>query len=311
MAAQLSSAKQTGKLFQVAVVGAGANDLEIFSRIFAITRYRPRSYHLKVVSENSSLGDLSSAANADIYVVNLHNTHAIHCWHRLSALIAAERRKPVLKISKVTPTTESGSEFTISWPINPAKLLQCLDNYTIRHLHYYPEFEIGSEVEPSVATLKNFKAINLTTHVQQSAGQQNLAKENQIKILVADDSLAVRRQLKMEFDVMDAKLNLVIDGESAVKAAEAEQYDVIFLDVVMPGIDGYAACKSIRRSKLNKNTPVIMLTSRSSTFDKLKGMLAGCDTYLTKPINHNEFQEIAKKHVNAHKDRTQKLENEQ
>jgi twitching motility two-component system response regulator PilG len=310
MAAQLSSAKQAGKLFQVAVVGAGSNDLEIFSRIFAITRYRPRSYHLKVVSENSSLGDLSSAANADIFVVNLHNSHAIHCWHRLSALITAERRKPVLKISKVTPTTESGSEFTISWPINPAKLLQSLDNYTIRHLHYYPEFEIGSEVEPSVATLKNFKAINLTTHAQQNAAQQNSVQDKQIRILVADDSLAVRRQLKMEFDVIDAKLNLVADGESAVKAADIEQYDVIFLDVVMPGIDGYAACKSIKRSKLNKNTPVVMLTSRSSKFDKLKGVLAGCDTYLTKPINHNEFKEITQKHIDAHKARTQKLENE-
>lgn len=304
MAAQLSSAKQPGKLFQVAVIGAGANDLEIFSRIFAITRYRPRSYHLKVVSENSSLGDLTSAANADIYVVNLHNSHAVHCWHRLSALIASERRKPVLKISKITPATESGSEFTISWPINPAKLLQSLDSYTIRHLHYYPEFEIGSEVEPSVATVKNFKAINLTTHVQQVSSQ-----ENKLRILVADDSLAVRRQLKMEFDVMDAKLNLVVDGESAIKAAENEQYDVIFLDVVMPGIDGYAACKSIKRSKLNKNTPVIMLTSRSSKFDKLKGVLAGCDTYLTKPINHNEFKEITQKHFEAHKTRTQKLEN--
>ncbi len=306
MAAQLSSAKQPGKLFQVAVVGAGANDLEIFSRIFAITRYRPRSYHLKVVSENSSLGELTSAANADIYVVNLHNSHAVHCWHRLSTLISAERRKPVLKISKVTPTTESGSEFTISWPINPAKLLQSLDNYTIRHLHYYPEFEIGSEVEPSVATVKNFKAINLSTHAQQESQQ-----ENKLRILVADDSLAVRRQLKMEFDVMDAKINLVADGEAAVKAAENEEYDVIFLDVVMPGIDGYAACKTIKRSKLNKNTPVIMLTSRSSKFDKLKGVLAGCDTYLTKPINHNEFKEITQKHFDAHKARTQKLENEQ
>jgi two-component system, cell cycle response regulator len=300
MAAQVSSAKQPGKLFQVAVVGAGASDLEIFSRIFAITRYRPRSYHLKVVSENSSLGELNSAANADIFVVNLHNSHAVHCWHRLSSLIATERRKPVLKISKVTPSTEHGSEFTISWPINPAKLLQSLDNYTIRHLHYYPEFEIGSDVEPSVASMKNFKAINLTTHVQQQP-----SAENRLKVLVADDSLAVRRQLKMEFDVMSANLNLVEDGESAVKAAETEHYDVIFLDVVMPGIDGYAACKSIKRSKLNKNTPVIMLTSRSSKFDKLKGILAGCDTYLTKPINHNEFKAITEKHL------TKKLENEQ
>lgn len=306
MVAQVSSAKQPGKLFQVAVVGAGASDLEIFSRIFAITRYRPRSYHLKVVSENSSLGELGSAANADIFVVNLHNSHAVHCWHRLSALIASDRRKPVLKISKVTPSTEHGSEFTISWPINPAKLLQSLDNYTIRHLHYYPEFEIGSDIEPSVASVKNFKAINLTSNMQ-----QNSHPEDRLRILVADDSLAVRRQLKMEFDALNAKLNLVEDGESAVHAAEQEQYDVIFLDVVMPGIDGYAACKSIKRSKFNKHTPVVMLTSRSSKFDKLKGILAGCDTYLTKPINHNEFKAVTEKHINALKNRNPKMENEQ
>ncbi len=282
MSAQVSTAKQPGKLFQVAVIGANANDLEIFSRIFAITRYRPRSYHLKVVSENSSIGDLSSAANADIYVVNLHSTHAVHCWHRLSALIAAERRKPVLKISKVTPSTESGSEFTISWPINPSKLLQSLDNYTIRHLHYYPEFEIGSETEPCVATVKNFKAINLTSHMQTAQ------RENQLKVLVADDSLAVRRQLKIGFDALNAKINLVEDGESAVKAAETEQYDVIFLDVVMPGVDGYAACKSITPSKLNRNTPVIMLTTPSSKFEKPKRAFWQGAEYLS---NKNQFNQ--------------------
>jgi len=292
MAAQLSSIKQTGKIFQVAIVGAGANDLEIFSRIFGITRYRPRSYHLKVVSENSSIGELSSAASADIYVVNLHNTHAVHCWHRLSALIPIERRKPVLKISKVIPSSENGSEFTIAWPINPAKLLQTLDNYTIRHLHFYPEFEIGSETEPSTTTIKNLKAISLTAHAQ-----QELHHENPLRVLVADDSLAVRRQLKMEFDVLDAQVSLVEDGEAAVKAAEQQTFDVIFMDVVMPGMDGYSACKHIRRTKLNKQTPVVMLTSRSSKFDKLKGVLAGCDTYLTKPVNHNEFTAVTQKHI--------------
>jgi len=66
----------------------------------------------------------------------------------------------------------------------------------------------------------------------------------------------------------------------------------------MPGMDGYAACKSIKRTSLNKNTPVVMLTSKSSSFDKFKGMLAGCDTYLTKPINHNEFKQVTEKHLN-------------
>ena len=292
MAAQLSSVSQSGKLFQVAVVGAGASDLEIFSRLFGVTRYRARTYHLKVINENCSIQELTGATNADIFVVNLHNPHAVNCWHRLSALISKDKRKPVLKISKVTPSTSTGSEFTISWPINPAKLLQSLDNYTIRHLHYYPEFEIGGEAEPSAATLKNFQAIGVSTHAQQI-----VRNETQRRILIADDSLAVRRQLKMEFDLIGAKITLVDDGESAVKAAEKDVFDLILLDVVMPGIDGYAACKSIKKTPNNKYTPVVMLTSRSSKFDKLKGVLAGCDTYLTKPVNHNEFKSVTEKYL--------------
>ena len=293
MAAQLSSAKAVGKLFKVAIIGAVENDMEVFNRIFGITRYRPRQYQLVNVNERATLKELEPIAAADIFIVNLHNPNAVRCWHRLSVLIPQEKRKPVLKISKVTPSTEAGSEFTICWPINPAKLLQSLDNYTIRHLHFYPEFEIGSEQEPTTDTLKNIKAINLSAHAQRDASPDNA----QFRVLVADDSLAVRRQLKMEFDIMNAQLHSVADGEAAVKAAETERFDLIFLDVVMPGMDGYVACKSIRRTKLNKNTPVVMLTSRSSNFDKLKGVLAGCDTYLTKPINHNDFKTVAEKHL--------------
>lgn len=291
--AQVSTTKQPGKLFEVAVIGAGESDLEIFERIFGITRYRARQYQLKVASENSSTSELEAIASADIFVVNMHNPNAIRCWHKVSSYISADQRRPVLKISKVVPTSQAGSEFTISWPINPAKMLQSLDNYTIRHLHYYPEFEIGSEQELTSDTVNNIKAINLSSQVQQGGAQ-----EQQVRVLIADDSLTVRRQLKMEFDMMSAQLRAVADGEAAVQAAEQEKFDVIFLDVVMPGMDGYAACKSIKRTSLNKNTPVVMLTSKSSSFDKFKGMLAGCDTYLTKPINHNEFKQVTEKHLN-------------
>ncbi|MES2675033.1 MAG: response regulator [Pseudomonadota bacterium] len=301
MAAQASSVKQSSKIFVVAVVGVSEADLKILSRIFNITRYRQRCYKLIAVDENSSMSDLAEVKAADIQVVNVNSAAAVRCWQGIASSINIKERRPVLKISNVTPTTAAGSEFTISWPINPAKMLQVLDSYTIRHLHYYPEFAIGSELEPCSTTLKNIKAINATTR----AKQQDVNTQKTIRVLVADDSLAVRRQLKIEFDIMDAKLNLVADGEAAVKAAEEEQYDVIFLDVVMPGMDGYSVCKNIRRSRLNKKTPVVMLTSRSSSFDKLKGVLAGCDTYLTKPINHNEFTEITQKHLNKNMEKNQ------
>ncbi len=302
MAAQVSPVKLSSKVFVVAVIGVNETDLKILSRIFSITRYRQRCYKLIAVDENSSPSDLAEVKGADIQVVNVNSPTAVRCWQGIASSINIKDRKPVLKISNVTPIpTEAGSEFIISWPINPAKMLQVLDSYTIRHLHYYPEFAIGSELEPCSATLKNIKAINATTRAQ----QQDISTQKAIRVLVADDSLAVRRQLKIEFDIMDAELNLVADGEAAVRAAEEEQYDVIFLDVVMPGMDGYSVCKNIRRSKLNKKTPVVMLTSRSSSFDKLKGVLAGCDTYLTKPINHNEFTEITQKHLNKSMEKSQ------
>lgn len=293
MAAQLSSVKSEGKLFKVAVLGATDTDADLLHRIFGVTKYRARCYQMIKVDDSIAGSSLKDYAHAHIYIVNLHNPKALQVWRSLSALIPPDLRKPVLKISKVTPSTESGSEFTISWPINPAKVLQTLDNYTIRHLHYYPEFEIGGEEAPSQTDAKHLRAIGLSSQLQNATKDV----EAKVRVLIADDSLAVRRQLKMEFDSMGAALDVVEDGEMALKAAEEGAYDLILLDVVMPGLDGYAACKQIKKTKLNKNTPVVMLTSKSSSFDKLKGVLAGCDTYLTKPISHNEFTEITQKHL--------------
>lgn len=79
--------------------------------------------------------------------------------------------------------------------------------------------------------------------------------------------------------------------------ANKNNYDLIFLDVVLPGIDGYQLCKSLKRGKDKKKTPVIMLTSKSSPFDRVKGALAGCDAYLTKPVKQETFQKVVKKYL--------------
>ena len=92
------------------------------------------------------------------------------------------------------------------------------------------------------------------------------------------------------------KADLSSTAEEGIDRLKAMLYDVIFLDVVMPGMDGYTACKRIRQIPNYKNVPIVLLTSKSSSFDKLKGALAGCDTYLVKPINHNNFEDVLKKH---------------
>jgi twitching motility two-component system response regulator PilG len=81
-------------------------------------------------------------------------------------------------------------------------------------------------------------------------------------------------------------------GEEALEKVAAHSYDFIFLDVVMPGIDGFETCAEMRKHPGLKKTPIIMLTSKTSPMDEVKGIMSGCSTYLTKPIEHEEFQKV-------------------
>ena len=107
--------------------------------------------------------------------------------------------------------------------------------------------------------------------------------------LIVDDSLTVRTQLQGALDRIGIKGGLAENGETALKAIQLKRFDIIFLDVIMPGMDGYALCRQIKSAPATRATPVVMLTSRSSPFDRARGALAGCDTYLTKPIDLKSF----------------------
>jgi twitching motility two-component system response regulator PilG len=114
-----------------------------------------------------------------------------------------------------------------------------------------------------------------------------------------DDSSTVRKQIELELKLFGIEVDAVESGEQAFELLAQKSYDLIFLDVVLPGIDGYQICKNIKKDKARKKTPVIMLTSKSSPFDRIKGALAGCDTYLTKPVKQTAFQKVIKKHLKS------------
>ena len=86
--------------------------------------------------------------------------------------------------------------------------------------------------------------------------------------------------------------------QEGVAALEAKNYDILFLNVVLPGKDGYEVCKAIKKHKDKKHIPVVMLTGKSSSRDKLKGKLSGCDAYLTKPVSLKEFNRTLSKWLN-------------
>lgn len=107
--------------------------------------------------------------------------------------------------------------------------------------------------------------------------------------LVVDDSTAVRAQMETALHRVGVMCTLAADAEQALTQTRQRSFDLIFLDVVMPGKDGYQLCREIRQNPYTRSTPILMLTSRSSPFDRARGALAGCDSYLVKPIDSKTF----------------------
>lgn len=108
-------------------------------------------------------------------------------------------------------------------------------------------------------------------------------------VLVVDDSATVRAFMRAKLAPFRFDVDFAEDGETAIDMAQAKAYTCIFLDILMPGMDGYQVCKLIKSSTSTKNTAVVMLSSKSSTFDKFRGNWAGCDAYLAKPVGEDEL----------------------
>jgi CheY-like chemotaxis protein len=114
-------------------------------------------------------------------------------------------------------------------------------------------------------------------------------------VLVVDDSVSIQKSLELNLLTLKSisEIDFADSGEMALEKIEAKQYDIIFLDVMMPGIDGYETCTQIRKKPLYKKTPIVMVSAKCSPLDEVKGIVAGCTTYLTKPVQNEAFQKLS------------------
>jgi CheY-like chemotaxis protein len=128
-----------------------------------------------------------------------------------------------------------------------------------------------------------------------AAPEEASAALDSFHILVVDDSPAIQKSL--EINLLTIKniedIDFADSGEQALEKVSAKQYDVIFLDVMMPGIDGYETCTQIRKNPNYKQTPIVMVSAKCSPLDEVKGIIAGCTTYLTKPVQNEAFQKLS------------------
>ena len=108
-------------------------------------------------------------------------------------------------------------------------------------------------------------------------------------VLVVDDNLTVREFMKNKLAPFNFHVDYAENGEQAIGFTGQKHYTCIFLDVVMPGIDGYQVCKLIKSNRSAQKSAVVMLTSKDSPFDKIRGSMSGCDAYLTKPVDEEKL----------------------
>ncbi len=123
------------------------------------------------------------------------------------------------------------------------------------------------------------------------------AAAGRVKVLVIDDSNTIRRSAEMFLRQAGYDVVLAEDGFDALAKISDHEPQVIFVDIMMPRLDGYQTCALIKQNPLLRSTPVIMLSSKDGVFDRARGRLAGSDRYLTKPFTKETLLEAVKEHA--------------
>ena len=117
------------------------------------------------------------------------------------------------------------------------------------------------------------------------------------RVLIVDDSDIALKYMQNRLSDFGYECELVHSGEEALAMVGKQSYHFVFLDVMMAGLDGYQTCKAIKNNKARRGPApvVVMLTSRGGAVDKIRGSMAGCDAYLTKPLNDNRLGAVLAK----------------
>lgn len=259
------------KVFKVGIFGLANNEQNTLGSIFKLAATRNRQYTLVSATERPQ---------AEIILVDVDDPNNLNEWRSFSV---HHNNIPVVKVTKGA-VPEGSSEVYLRRPLTLKRVLEVLDKVTIESIGYVPELVIGGEGDaPSEETLAALK---------KAADEAKQTTRSGFKALVVDDSLPVRKSMEIQLGLYGLDMDFAETGEQALEFTQKGVYDIIFLDLMLPGIDGYKVCKEIKSHKLSKNTPVVMLTGKGSRFDKLRGTMAGANVYLTKPVEQEKLKEV-------------------
>jgi twitching motility two-component system response regulator PilG len=120
-----------------------------------------------------------------------------------------------------------------------------------------------------------------------------------LKVLVIDDSKTIRKTAETLLAKEGCEVFTAVDGFDALAKVADYTPDIVFVDIMMPRLDGYQTCSLIKHNKVFKSIPVIMLSSKDGLFDRARGRIVGSEYYLTKPFTKDELLSAIETHVAA------------
>ncbi len=249
-------------------VGLEAKERAIFDRIIAFnTTHGLVSHNCKDVQSANLI--ISTEENISQFESELKNQKTLILSNDpLCALGDIQIKRPIL-ITRVMKALEA--------TVDLVKLDQSTNE---------ADDDISDITNEETRTEKTEKKEEVTTNTE------DLTKNHSgHHALVIDDSAAIRKQLELELRDAGITADFAESGEEALEKIEDNQYDLVFLDIIMPGIDGYETCRSMRTKASYKKTPIIMLSGKTSPLDEVQGVIAGATTYLTKPVKSAMLQE--------------------
>jgi twitching motility two-component system response regulator PilG len=129
------------------------------------------------------------------------------------------------------------------------------------------------------------------------SGDDNEMGISGVKVMVIDDSKTIRRTAESLLKKAGCEVTTATDGFEALAKIADHHPDVIFVDIMMPRLDGYQTCALIKHNDVFKNIPVIMLSSKDGLFDRARGRIVGSEQYLTKPFTKDELLGAIKRYV--------------
>ena len=225
----------------------------------------------------------AAAGTRGVIVVNADDSTAARAWQ---ALKRARDDLAGISVSAQPDVRACRGDYTLRRPILGLELIRALQEIAARQ-----STQVGQVATRASDRLGEAMPARAAGPLRRGSGQFSG------RALVVDDSATIRRQLQLVLGDQGVEVEVADNGELALQLLSTREFDIVLLDVVLPGADGYQICKAIKRNRTRKPPPVVMLTSRSSPFDRVRGSLAGCDGYITKPASLARIKEAVARYL--------------